>query len=467
MDTLEALRALYSGRRWIVAADNLVSAGQLGEVLRDLGAREVMAIGASRGTGPLASDAVVQLSLGLLPATSMMAGIRESEAILDDLPAAARARVDSFDPEERARVIRAFFSSGQPVAGRASYGVRRPEWRALEDKLLADELWEAAGIQRPAARVVPIQQQALGEAFTALDLGQGCVLAADNRLGWHGGATCTRWARRAEDLEGLAAFFRDRAHQVRLTPFIEGVPCSIHGMVFSDPAKPVAVFRPAEMLVLRRPWSRPSEAEGEFVYASAATVWDPPDARREEMREAARRVGALLRARYGYRGAFTIDGVLDREGFWPTELNPRFGAALMQMEKVLGYPLLLLSFAVIAGDDAALDAAAIEAEVLRSADEQRASGAGLALLGEREGRIGRVILREDAVRFARDGEQPDCTLELGPAPTGARMRLDFDPSALVPGAPLGPVLARTLEFLDSRYGLGLGKLEVYTNDFET
>ncbi|MCA9643148.1 MAG: hypothetical protein KC492_20765, partial [Myxococcales bacterium] len=315
----------------------------------------------------------------------------------------------------------------------------------------------------PEALSVRVDLEELQRAFSILDRGRGCVLTADNSRGWHGGASFTRWARSADDLPRLRDFFTGQADRVRLTPFIEGVPCSIHGVVFSDPAKPVAVFRPAEMLVLRR---AAGHAEGEFLYASAATVWDPPDALREEMRRAARSVGELLRQRHDYRGAFTIDGVLDRDGFWPTELNPRFGAALMQMEKVLGYPLLLLNFAVIAGDDRALDPVAIEAEVLKSADKERASGAGLPLLGSHEGRIGRVILREPGVRFARDGETPDCTLELGPAPSRARMHLSFDPAALAPSAPLGPVLARTLEFLDSRYGLGLGKLEVYASDFD-
>ncbi|MEZ4373478.1 MAG: hypothetical protein R3B07_21840 [Polyangiaceae bacterium] len=463
MNTLQALRHVYASRRWIVASDNLVSAGRLCEVLRELGADQVMAIGASRGTGPLASEAVVQLTLGALPAETMMGGIRESEALIDALPAPAVARVQAFDPDASAGVLRAFFSSGQPVAGRPCYGDRRPEWQALEDKLLATELWLSAGLQHPEAQTLPVTLEALSAAFSSLDRGRGCVVAADNSRGWHGGASFTRWARQPGDLERLHAFFTNQADQVRMTPFIEGVPCSIHGIVFSDPQKPVAVFRPAEMLVLRRAAGHP---EGEFLYASAATVWDPPQTLREEMRSAARNVGELLKRRCGYRGAFTIDGVLNRTGFWPTELNPRFGAALMQMEKVLGYPLLLLNFAVIAGDDAALDPAEIEAEVLESADKERASGAGLPLLGSHEGRIGRVVLREPEVRFAREGEAPDCTLELGPAPAGARMSLSFDPTALTPSAPLGPVLARTLEFLDSRYGLGLGKLEVYPSDFE-
>ena len=46
---------------------------------------------------------------------------------------------------------------------------------------------------------------------------------------------------------------------------------------------------------------RPGRAA--FSYAGSATFWDPPDADRAEMREIARKVGAHLRARVGYRGA--------------------------------------------------------------------------------------------------------------------------------------------------------------------
>src|SRR5689334_17767166 len=63
-------------------------------------------------------------------------------------------------------------------------------------------------------------------------------------------------------------------------------------------------------------------------YCGAATFWDPAQHRRTEMREVARRVEETLRGTMGYRGAFTIDGVMTEQGFLPTELNPRFGAGL-------------------------------------------------------------------------------------------------------------------------------------------
>ena len=95
-------------------------------------------------------------------------------------------------------------------------------------------------------------------------------------------------------------------------PFLDGVPCSIHGLVLPDGT---AVFRPVEIAILR------DAAGRQFVYGGLSTYWDPPPADREEMRDVARRVGEHLRAAYGYRGAFGIDGVLTADGFRPTELN--------------------------------------------------------------------------------------------------------------------------------------------------
>ena len=101
-------------------------------------------------------------------------------------------------------------------------------------------------------------------------------------------------------------------------PFLDGIATSVHGIVLPDG---VAVLRPVELVTLRR--------GHELVYAGCSTYWDPPTAVREEMRAAARRVGEQLRADVEFRGAFTLDGVATRDGFRPTELNPRFGAGLM------------------------------------------------------------------------------------------------------------------------------------------
>jgi hypothetical protein len=108
-----------------------------------------------------------------------------------------------------------------------------------------------------------------------------------------------------QDAAEAAAFLAARCDRVRVMPFLEGIPCSIHGVVFPDG---VATFRPVETVILRPPGSN------RLRYAGAATFWDPPDDDREVMRDLAHRVGPGLRQRVGYRSAFTVDGVLAAEG---------------------------------------------------------------------------------------------------------------------------------------------------------
>lgn len=83
-------------------------------------------------------------------------------------------------------------------------------------------------------------------------------------------------------------------------PFLEGTPCSIHGIVLADE---VVALRPVEMLVLR-------QADGGLFYSGCASYFDPPKQHRESMRALARIVGAKLREEVKFRGAFTVDGVM-------------------------------------------------------------------------------------------------------------------------------------------------------------
>lgn len=87
----------------------------------------------------------------------------------------------------------------------------------------------------------------------------------------------------------------------------------------------------------------------------------------------ARRVGAALAAEVGFRGAFTLDGVVDRDGFWPTELNPRVGGGLQALTNVENAPPILAFELLVAGVDIGVTAAELEAEMLPLADANRSA----------------------------------------------------------------------------------------------
>jgi hypothetical protein len=297
---------------------------------------------------------------------------------------------------------------------------------------------------------VPCTLDALRAAAARIDQGRGTVWAGDNRSGWHGGASFTRRVRDEGDAAGAAALLAAACDRARVMPFLDGIPCSVHGIVFPDF---VAALRPCEMLVL-------NHADGSFQYASAATFWDPPQADRDQMRSHAKRVGEHLREWLGFRGVFTLDGVMTAEGFRPTELNPRYGAAIGVM--ALGIPrlpLYLLHLALVEGEPLDWRGEALEAAILAHADAHRDGRPGVVVPSVCAAAEVRVVLDAGAIREAAAGEPADATCAIGPAAAGSYVRVTLDPLRTPVGRSVAPRLADLLAWLDLRWGLGLGRLE--------
>jgi hypothetical protein len=219
-------------------------------------------------------------------------------------------------------------------------------------------------------------------------------------------------------------------------PYLDGVPCSIHGYVLDDG---VAVFRPVELVVLR------SAADGRFVFAGLSTWWDPPVSVREQMREVARRTGTLLADRVGYRGAFNVDGVSTRDGFRPTELNPRFTVALATLVPQL--PLELLHANVVAGYSAGITAADLEQLVVATADADRRAYP-LASCRHRLADLVTARIREGMV-LARPAVTSGSIVSFAPAD-----------GVLRPGGRIAGLLAGVLRFADRQWGCDFGDLSV-------
>jgi hypothetical protein len=440
-----------SGRRWLVATDLRQAAGAVVAGLRGLGANDVFVVAGAEGTGP-APD--VPSAVVGVRGEGMMGAIRAAEGALSALPADIVAQIDAWDPARKARVVRSLFSDDRAVAGRQAWGGRPAAWRAIEDKTTIDALWDALGVPRAPSTVVPADPGALLAAHAALDAGDGTVWAADNRHGWHGGATGVRWVNSAAAAADAAAFMTTEPGFVRVMPFVEGVPCSIHGVVTPTASGGLATLalRPCEMIVLRG-------AGGRFHYAQVATFWDPPPADRAALRALARRVGRALHARVGYRGVFTIDGVMGADGFVPTELNPRYGGAISRMSTTMpDLPLYLLHLAIAEGVPVPFDAEALEAWIVAEADAHRAGGA-MAVVPRPVAPATLALVRDGgAWRDARDGEAPHATARLGPSPTGGVVLVSFDGGYTPVGPPAGPRAVEVLTALDARLGLGLGPL---------
>ena len=446
----------FRGRPVIVAFK--VLAGMTGEVARlaSWGAQRPLLIARGTGTGPLPDpvDAEIHM-LDLGSAASMSDEVRTVARLVEEPPPEVVARVQAYDPDRRGVWWLPPFGGHGTLLGRPVLGGRPPEWAQLEDKLLSDEIWDSAGVARAPMRIVPVEPAALVAATDELDRGDGVVWAGDTREGINGGGDFVRWIRSDEAADRAYAYFVEHCDRVRVMPFLEGVPCSIHGFVLDDG---VAAFRPVELVMLRH---GPTNS---FRLGGMSTWWDPSDADRTEMRELVRRVGRLLAERVGYRGGFGVDGVLTHDGFRPTELNPRYTGGLTTLSRGMPHiPLELLQLNVVAGRDAGIEAPALERLVVEAADGCRfASAVGLCD-HPWEGDTAEVELAriDGRLDVAPDGVPVTGSMVAGPSVTdGTFVRFTPAIDTLRPGDRLATLHSEVLAFADRRWGCTFGELEI-------
>lgn len=435
------LSRIFAGRRWILV--NGVSAGMqaLIDQLRGWGAAEFLVVAGETGVGEQPDAETVFMPS---PPGTVMEGFRRFAAQVADPPAAVRAAVDRFDPDRAARALGPLFGTPAEFLGRRLYGDRPAHWESLEDKTAAAAVWEEAGVAHAPSEVVDLADAPAAAARLAGEL--GTVWSADNTEGWHGGGEYTCWAADPEGAAGAVRRLRGRAHRVRVMPFLDGLPCSIHGVVTGDG---VAALRPVELLILRR-----VDRKG-FVYAGVANTWDPPSSLHEEMRSAARAVGEVLRRRTGHRGPFSIDGIATGDGFRPTELNPRFSIGYgIQAATVEALHGGFFVRALVEGD---LDvrAAAVEEAIVSAADASRAVRTGVPIEGKRPRASMTLRIVGDEVERADDGAE----LELGPSPAGSFMFWKVDASRIRPGPPFGPHAAAAVGIAAAEWDLPLPAVE--------
>ena len=444
----DALRAhlggLYAGRPVLVGPGVLAGFTSTVAMLQEAGAGPVLVLSTARGAGPVPDVEIVEVPPP--DTTSVTAELRALDPLVRNLPDDVVARIEAFDPDRRAVWFTLpFVTTDEPILDRPVTAGRPAAFVRLEDKLWAEELWAAVGIPRAPSHVVPPTRGALEDASASL--GGDVVWSGDTREGFNGGGNYVRWVATPQERAAALPFFVEHCDRVRVLPFLDGVPCSIHGMVLPDGT---AVFRPVEIAILRGP-------DRTFTYGGLSTFWDPPTADREEMRDVARRVGEYLRTTRGYAGMFGIDGVLTADGFRPTEINPRMSAGASAVTASVDRQLfLLLQANVLAGRTPGISARELESGVALM--DQVRIGKPLAVGETTLGGPDSYPVAWDGIRLRRSSEDTGTVLELGDTPTGFFARLE--PCRLLrPGDRLAPLNAALLAFLDEEYDTGFGPLE--------
>ena len=152
---------------------------------------------------------------------------------------------------------------------------------------------------------------------------------------------------------------------------------------------------------------------------------------------------------------------MTRDGFLPTEINPRCGAAMPAlMAGVPGFPMELLHFASVERLPIDWRGRELEELVVTTADAHRT--AGIACFGCRlpETELRFALVRDPHWRLANDAdaELPQSKGTFGRAAFGGMLRVHFDPAHLAVGPSAAPMAAEVFEILDREFRLGVGRL---------
>lgn len=439
------IAGFHRGKKWILAPTVAAGVTPVAEQLREWGAAGVMIIAAVEGVGELPNADRIHYTRAT--GDTVMTSIRAYQDSVERPSALLLGKVEVFDPDQAAMVLGGGFSRFDRLAGRPVYGAKPGAWGSLEDKTTVDQLWDDAGVRRALSVVVPVAKAAA--ATIAAGSQAGSVWVADNAEGWHGGGEYVRWVQTAGEATAAVEWFSAHAETVRVMPFLDGIPCSIHGFVTRDG---VAVFRPVEMLIVRH------TEKPEFIYAQAANFWDPPGGVLEEMREAARRVGGLLAKRHGYLGGFGIDGVCTRDGFLPTELNPRLSVGHNLQSRAADIPLESIERMLIEGD---IDVEARDLEDTINSVVKTARRGGMLLplpgtyapakTGIRFGPAGAVGVESDA--------ESDGTMEIGSAHTGSIIIVGLQADHMPIGPSIAPKVIQIIDLARELWGVEMPLLK--------
>jgi hypothetical protein len=237
-------------------------------------------------------------------------------------------------------------------------------------------------------------------------------------------------------------------------PFLEGIPCSIQGIVASPG---VSVFRPIEVITFVR------SGKAELLYAGEASYWDPDPDALAEMREIGRRAGEALAERVGFRGAYSVDGVLTASGFYPTELNTRISSGLLLLELSLPeLPLTLLALATQAGDRVELSPERLEALIDAAVEVRRHAVATVPVRTPPKGvrRLSLKLDEQEGYVLDPHRERTDGELILCRSEVGGLLQL-LASSARTPAGPtFAPRAAAAYQLAERLLSLGFGSLDV-------
>lgn len=419
--------------------------------LMKLGASDILVLdqGMLKGNRH-ASKHVQYLSIGKR-APDILTAARRYEEKLRNPNNEILDQVNQFDPDQNAQFILTSLFPRIPLGERNLLGGRSEQWITIEDKVAVNKLWNMASIPHIPYKVVETNTEMMVSAASIIDQGSGTVWAGDSKEGFNAAALYVRWIKRTSKKHPAVKFFQNHCDRIRIMPFLEGIPCSIHGMVFENY---VAVFRPMEMIVLRRFNST------KFLYAGNSTFWDTKPEDRKSMQQSARRIGELLREKVDYRGGFSLDGILTEEGFRPTEINTRFADGFWTLVHSMNdFPLAFLDLALRSGIKLDYRPIDLEKLIIKSADNQRSVSAWC-VSDKLCNSISEIMFcyDENVARVVNNEADSDGYMQIIPSQAGSFIRIILKNHRLILGKSVAPLIVGAFNIADQLYNTGFGRL---------
>jgi len=349
---------------------------------------------------------------------------------------------DTFDPDNTAALVLPDPLDPPHAGTRRRLGRRPPAWRLFEDKTIVDALWDALGAPR-ARSIVADATADLGRLGALVDRGAGVVCSCQPiGAGPAAGGDGIWWWRHGQSPPTIPV--EGGRCRVRLMPFLEGTPVRLHGFVLG---RQVVAFPPMETVTLLR------RDRGTFLCTGAVASLG----HRGDLVSRTTRIGAGLRDRLGYRGGFSVDGIVTADGFLPTDFNARLTSAMEAAPSELRVQLHAAN--LLARDGAEPDVANVD----HLADQVFADSGRFTLFGAATS-APTGGSRATAVRWAgrrlvvADGEPVDGRLALTRSARGWLLTATLASARLLPGGPVSRLAPEVFRLSDRVLGTDFGDL---------
>ncbi|MEV0134686.1 hypothetical protein AB0H83_40275 [Dactylosporangium sp. NPDC050688] len=350
---------------------------------------------------------------------------------------------NAFDPGRRATLVLPDPLDPPRTGDRRRLGARHPSWRLGEDKTVVDALWDSLAVPRAASIIVDGPSN-LATAGAEVDLGAGVVCACQRTGAGPTAGADGMWWWRGTDPPSALSILQAGSYRARVMPMLDGTPVRLHGFVLD---RHVVPFPPMEVVTLLRP------ASGTFLCTGAV----PTLADMAELATMTRHLGDGLRERLGFRGGFSVDGILTHAGFRPTDFNARLTSAMEAVPSHLRVQLHLAN--MLARDHRDVETGTVErlAGEIFTASSTYTLYAAASRIDENGPRAATVQWNDRQLTLAEAGTG-DGRLAVTRSPRGWLLTATLKSDRLPPGRLLGPAAPTVFALSDEVLGTDFGDL---------